>query len=31
MSDERWRRLTAAHEFEIVLLKSLIEREAEGK
>lgn len=26
MSDERWRRLTAAHEFEIVLLKSLIER-----
>jgi hypothetical protein len=30
MSDERWRRLTAAHEFEIVLLKSLIEREAEG-
>jgi hypothetical protein len=28
MSDERWRRLTAAHEFEVVLLKSLIEREA---
>ncbi len=27
MSDERWRRLTAAHEFEIVLLKALIERE----
>ena len=27
MTDERWRRLTAAHEFEIVLLKSLIERE----
>jgi uncharacterized protein YndB with AHSA1/START domain len=27
MSDERWRRLTAAHEFEIVLLKSLIENE----
>jgi len=27
MGDERWRRLTAAHEFEIVLLKSLIERE----
>lgn len=26
MSDERWRRLTAAHEFEIHLLKSLIER-----
>jgi hypothetical protein len=30
MPDERWRRLTAAHEFEIVLLKSLIEREAES-
>lgn len=30
MSDERWRRLTAAHEFEAVLLKSLIEREAGG-
>jgi hypothetical protein len=28
MTDERWRRLTASHEFEIVLLKSLIEREA---
>lgn len=27
MTDERWRRLTASHEFEIVLLKSLIERE----
>jgi hypothetical protein len=26
MSDERWRRLTAAHEFEVFLLKSLIER-----
>ena len=26
MSDERWRRLTAAHEFEMILLKSLIER-----
>lgn len=25
MNDERWRRLTAAHEFEIVLIKSLIE------
>ena len=25
MSDERWRRLTASHEFEIVLIKSLIE------
>lgn len=24
MSDERWRRLTASHEFEAVLLKSLI-------
>ena len=30
MSDERWRRLTAAHEFEVVLLKSLIEREAKS-
>lgn len=27
MDDARWRRLTAAHEFEIVLLKSLIERD----
>ena len=26
MDDDRWRRLTAAHEFEVVLLKSLIER-----
>jgi hypothetical protein len=25
MSDERWRRLTASHEFEVFLLKSLIE------
>ncbi|MBI1778421.1 MAG: SRPBCC family protein [Proteobacteria bacterium] len=25
MSDERWRRLTTAHEFEVVLIKSLIE------
>ncbi len=24
MSDDRWRRLTASHEFEVVLLKSLI-------
>ena len=29
MSDERWRRLTASHEFEAVLLKSLIARDAE--
>jgi hypothetical protein len=27
MSDERWRRLTASHDFEVVLLKSLIERD----
>ena len=27
--DERWRRLTTAHEFEIVLLKSLIEADAD--
>jgi hypothetical protein len=25
MSDERWRRLTASHEFEAVLIKSLFE------
>ncbi len=29
MSDERWRRLTASHEFEVVLLKSLIPADAE--
>ena len=28
MSDERWRRLTASHEFEVVLLKSLIVSES---
>lgn len=27
MDDMRWRRLTASHEFEIVLLKSLLERD----
>jgi hypothetical protein len=25
MDDDRWRRLTASHEFEVVLLKNLIE------
>jgi hypothetical protein len=25
MDDDRWRRLTASHEFEAVLLKNLIE------
>ena len=25
MDDDRWRRLTAAHEMEVVLVKSLIE------
>jgi hypothetical protein len=29
MSDDRWRRLTASHEFEVVLLKSLIPVDAE--
>jgi uncharacterized protein YndB with AHSA1/START domain len=29
MSDERWRRLTASHEFEVVLLKSLIPADIE--
>ena len=29
MSDERWRRLTASHEFEVVLLKSLIPADVE--
>lgn len=28
MSDDRWRRLTASHEFEAVLLKSLIENDS---
>ena len=28
MTDARWRRLTASHEFEVVLLKSLIENDA---
>lgn len=28
MTDDRWRRLVASHEFEVVLLKSLIERGA---
>jgi hypothetical protein len=27
MDDDRWRRLTASHEFEAVLLKNLIENE----
>ena len=27
MDDDRWRRLTASHEFEVVLLKNLIENE----
>ena len=27
MDDDRWRRLTASHEFEVVLLKNLIESE----
>src|SRR5262245_10149765 len=27
MDDDRWRRLTASHDFEIVLLKNLIENE----
>jgi hypothetical protein len=25
MDDDRWRRLTVSHEFEVVLLKNLIE------
>jgi len=25
MDDDRWRRLTASHDFEVVLLKNLIE------
>ena len=25
MDDDRWRRLTASHEFEVVLIKSLLE------
>ncbi|MGI9420947.1 MAG: hypothetical protein ACR2RA_24245 [Geminicoccaceae bacterium] len=29
MSDERWRRLTTSHEFEVVLLKSLIPADIE--
>ena len=29
MSDDRWRRLTASHDFEVVLLKSLIPADAE--
>ncbi|MEM7045442.1 MAG: SRPBCC family protein [Pseudomonadota bacterium] len=30
MGDDRWRRLTASHEFEVVLLKSLIPADAKG-
>ena len=29
MDDDRWRRLIAAHEWEIVLLRSLLEAEQE--
>jgi hypothetical protein len=28
MDDERWRRLTASHEFEVVLIKSLLENDS---
>jgi hypothetical protein len=27
MDDDRWRRLTAAHEFEVVLIKNLLEND----
>jgi hypothetical protein len=30
MSNDRWRRLTTSHEFEVVLLKSLIPADAKG-
>ena len=31
MDDLRWRKLTASHELEVILLKSILEQEDDGR